>query len=145
VTTVLADATIGVMVSDSLVTDGDRKWKARKVFRVKGELVAAAGNEPVWRAALEWLRGDGERPKWDEDSSLLVLAPAGLFLYDINGDRVPVDACEAIGTGGKAAICAYRALWTVGLRNEEAMQVAVRIVCGQDANSLGPVRVYRLR
>ena len=45
---------------------------------------------------------------------------------------------EAIGTGGKAAMCAYEALWFTDPRR------AVSIVCKHDAASRTPVRVYRL-
>ena len=46
---------------------------------------------------------------------------------------------EAIGSGGKAAICAYEALALTDPVH------AVRIVCKHDAGSRAPVRVYRLK
>ena len=42
-TTILADAKKGVMVSDSNLTDEDRTWRIRKVFRIRGALVATSG------------------------------------------------------------------------------------------------------
>jgi hypothetical protein len=139
-TTVLADARFGVMVSDSNCADEDRVWlRQRKVFRVKGALVGVAGSVASWRAGLEWLRKGGERPDLG-DASMLVLSASGLVVYTPHepaGERIS-GGIEAIGTGAKAAMCTYEALgWT-------DPKQAVRIVCKHDANSRGPVRVYHL-
>lgn len=143
-TTVLADTHLGVMVSDSNVSDGDRKWSSRKVFRVRGTLVGCAGSAQVYMKALACLkRGDVLTDEiWgtDEDTDLLVLTDHGLFHYagGATAERVP-SGRECIGSGSRAAIAAYEALGWQDPRR------AVGLACKYDANSARPVRVYRLR
>jgi len=137
VTTVLADARLGLIVADSNVTDDDRVWSDKKVFRYKGVIYGFAGLVEERIAFMDWLKG-GPEPKF-ATSSCLALSPDGLFVYD-NG-TVPAKVTkgyEAIGTGAKAAMCAYEALgFTDPVR-------AVKIVCKYDAGSRTPVRVYKL-
>lgn len=142
-TTILADRRLGVMVADSSMTDDDRRWAARKVFRVRGALLGFAGNEPDFHLFREWFRGGAHTPA-DFDfgaSSALVLDATGLYFFDANYTSLQriESGREAIGTGGKAAMCAYEAL-----RFADPVK-AVRIVCKHDSNSLGPVRRYRLK
>jgi hypothetical protein len=139
-TTILADVRFGVMVAESNISDGDRVWFGPKVRRVKGALVGLAGNvdEATWFLDW-WKRGmPNERHRFSH-SNALVLTSTGLLSFNytcvpetIKGGR------EAIGTGAKAAMCAYEAL---GFADPKK---AVQIVCKHDAGSRGPVRVYRL-
>jgi hypothetical protein len=74
-------------------------------------------------------------------SKALILSPGKLELFDSNYER-PVlipKGRDAIGTGAKAAMCAWEAM---GWKDPKR---AVQIVCKHDVGSLGPVRVYRLR
>lgn len=136
-TTVLADASLGLMVSDSSATDDDRVWSERKVFRHKGALYGFAGNVDERLLFMEWIKGDGPAPAFT--GSCLMLSDGGLFLYDSTTmpQKVP-RGIEAIGTGAKAAMCAYEAL------GHSDPAKAVKIVCKHDSGSRGPVRVYRL-
>lgn len=142
-TTVLADARLGVIVADSNISDGDRTWSGRKVFRVKGCLIGYAGNEEDSIAFLDWFKSGhdvAKKPKLTNFSALL-LSPRGLFSYD--QDLIlplPVaKGIESIGTGAKAAMSAYEALdWKDPKR-------AVQIVCRHDSSSRAPVRVYHLK
>jgi hypothetical protein len=142
VTTILADFHLGVMVSDSSASDEDRVWSERKVRRWRGALVGFAGNVDESELFFKWLKSGskGKPPKFGTANACLVLSPAGLFHYC--GTHVPQKVergVEAIGTGAKAAMCAYEALaFTDPVR-------AVRIVCRHDAGSRTPVRTYRLR
>ena len=64
----------------------------------------------------------------------------GLWLFDSNCDtltRVP-SGREAIGSGGKGAICAFEALGFLDAAK------AVRIACTHDSGSRPPVRTYHL-
>jgi len=140
-TTVLADWHAGIMVSDSQVSDNDRKWSARKVFRIRGALVGISGTMSQAEQFLVWYRaGCVEKPpaKLTEFQGL-VLTPDGLLHYDMSHLPVPVlFGREAIGSGAKAAMVGYELLgW------KDARRV-VRVVCNHDAGSRGPVRVYRL-
>jgi hypothetical protein len=143
VTTVLADARLGVMVSDSNETDGDRTWSTKKVHRVNGALIGLAGVLHIdGDHFLDWYRaGMVAPPEFDfEESTALILDHDGLWLFDSNCITIVrvTSGREAIGTGGKGAICAYEALgWTDPAK-------AVRIACRHDGGSRPPVRTYKL-
>ena len=138
-TTVLSDFRLGVMISDSSATNDDRVWSERKVFRYKSALYGFAGNVDERIEFMDWIRGEDDGLK-NFTGSCLMLSEAGLFLYE--GTLMPqkIDrGIEAIGTGAKAAMCAYEALaFTDPVR-------AVRIVCKHDSGSRTPVRTYRLK
>lgn len=139
-TTILADFKLGVMVADSSVTDDDRVWSGKKVFRHKGAILGFSGSVDERIQFLEWFKaGKPEKPPKFSESQALVLTKAGLVVFNESciGEAIP-GGIEAIGSGGKAAICAYEALaWTDPVR-------AVKITCKHDARSRPPVRVYRL-
>lgn len=129
------------MVSDSSICDEDRVWLGRKVFRRSGALIGFAGYTEEAVQFIEWWSGGMSGPKPNfENSTALVLDASGLTCF-IGASCIPErvkSGREAIGTGGKAAMCAYEALgWSDPRR-------AVSIVCRHDAGSRGPVRVYRL-
>jgi hypothetical protein len=137
-TTVLADARLGVMLSDSSLSDDDRVWSGRKVFRHKGALYGFAGATDEIVEFMAWVKG-GKLPRFAH-SDCLVLSNAGLAHYNHSTTPQSVSGgIEAIGTGAKAAMCAYEALsFTFPDR-------AVKIVCRHDSASRTPVRTYRLK
>jgi hypothetical protein len=138
VTTILADARFGLMVSDSVMTDDDRVWTTKKVFRHEGCLYGFAGLVDERIAFMDWIKGEGDAPAF-ANSFCLMLSDAGLFIYD--NSTVPQKVSrgfETIGTGAKAAMCAYEAM---GFKNPAK---AVRIVCKHDSGSRPPVRTYKL-
>jgi hypothetical protein len=127
------------MVSDSSATDDDRVWSERKVFRWRGSLIGCAGNVDERIKFLEWLKRGGVAPKIP-NSFFLVLSNEGLMSYHASTVPERVErGIEAIGTGAKAAMCAYEALAFT-----DPVQ-AVRIVCRHDSGSRTPVRTYRLK
>ena len=139
-TTILSDAKLGVMVSDSSISDGDRVWGGKKVWRVRGNLIGLSGDDATSQAFLVWYRG-GMKTKIDMgNTSALILRSDGLFIMDANYTQPQrlVSGREAIGTGGKAAMCVHEALGFTDPRR------VVRIVCKHDAASRGPVRVYKI-
>lgn len=139
-TTILADTRFGVMVADSMISDGDRRWPGRKVFRRAGAVIGFAGHEPEFAHFLDWYaRGMTGRIAFSQ-SAALILKPGRLEFFDANyASPVPVRGGRlAIGTGGKTAMAAYEALgWYDPKR-------AVTIACRHDASSSAPVRVYRV-
>lgn len=140
-TTVLADAKLGLMVSDSSITDDDRVWVGRKVWRIRGALVGLAGVDDERVRFLDWFRGGMEGDVDMGMAAALVLNHRGLFFMDANYTSLQRIECgrEAVGTGAKAAMCAYEALhWADPAR-------ALRIVCKHDSMSRTPVRSYRLQ
>lgn len=138
-TTILADLRLGVMISDSSVSDDDRVWSGRKVRRWRDSLIGFAGDVDEGILFLAWIKKGGKPPKF-ANSDCLVLSNEGLFHYCRSSVPMKVErGIEAIGTGAKAAMCAYEALaFTDPVR-------AVKIVCKHDSGSRTPVRTYRLK
>lgn len=139
-TTVLADWHLGLMVSDSNVSDQDRHWIQRKVFRIRGALVGISGLLSQCQAFVTWYRGgcEDKPPKLDQFAAL-VMSADGLLHYDSSHIPVPVlSGREAIGSGAKAAMVGYELM---GWKNPKQV---VKVVCNHDANSRAPVRAYRL-
>ena len=136
-TTVIGDARLGVIVADSRVSDGDRVWSDRKVFRYQEKLYGFAGQVSEMFAFMTWIKGGPEVEF--ENSSCLMLSTSGLFIYDNSLTPQKVRrGIESIGSGAKAAMCAYKAL---GFSDPAK---AVRIVCKHDSSSSTPVRVHKL-
>lgn len=142
-TTVLADAHLGVIVADSSISDGDRVWSGRKVFRVRDSLIGYAGNVEDSISFLAWFKAGcdfSNRPKMTAFEAV-VLNQHGLFKYyqDLV-QPLPVEkGRDAAGTGAKAAMSAYEAL---GWKDPKR---AVQIVCRHDSSSRAPVRIYHLK
>lgn len=138
-TTILADFRLGVMVSDSNTSDTDRVWSERKVWRWQGKLIGCAGDVEESERFLTWFKKGGKPPNLS-DSFVLVMSNDGLFNYlDHCVPQKVRSGIEAIGSGAKAAMCAYEALaFTDPVR-------AVKIVCKHDNGSRAPVRTYRLK
>ncbi len=139
-TSILADARLGLMVSDSSVSDGDRVWLGRKVYRSKGCLIGFAGDVNEAEEFLSWWKkGATDKPPKFTGSQCLILSASGLVSYNVSTTPERITrGIEAIGSGAKAAMCAYEAL------NFEDPQRAIAIVCKHDAGSRAPVRTYRL-
>lgn len=139
-TTILADTRLGVMVSDSSISDGDRQWAGRKVWRARGRLLGFSGDVDEAIGFLTWFKAGctGRAPKF-KHSAALTLGPEGLFHYAFSAVALPVlRGVEAVGSGGKAAMCAYEA------QGWEGPAAAVAIVCKHDTNSRKPIRTYYL-
>jgi hypothetical protein len=129
------------MVSDSNVSDGDRSWCDKKVFRHKGAILGFAGTVDYRIAFMAWWKSDrASLPPIAPEGSVLVLDHKALtvYSYGVTGEVIS-SGIEAIGSGAKAAMCAYDAL------SHTNPAKAVRIVCKHDSGSCGPVRVYRLK
>lgn len=139
-TTILADWHAGIMVSDSQVSDSDRKWSQRKVFRVRGMLIGYSGPVVQAQQFLDWYRkGCADKPPKLDQCEVLVMSLDGLLHYQGGHLPIPVPAGrEAIGSGAKAAMVGYQLMgW------KDARKV-VRTVCEHDIGSRAPVRVYHL-
>lgn len=139
-TTILADTRFGLMVADSGVSDGERVWSDKKVFRVRGSLIGLAGDDSDCTAVLAWFKAGMSGHVKAGGSSALILNGDGLFLFNANYTEPQrlKKGREAIGTGAMAAMAAYEALSFLDPRK------AVQIVCKHDAGSRGPVHVYQL-
>ena len=140
-TTILADFNLGLMVADSSISDGDRVWMGRKVFRHHGNLLGFSGDVEEAIGFLIWYKKGmkDKHPKFT-NSHALVMNSAGLFYFGASCVSQPIKSgIEAIGTGAKAAICTYEAM---GFKKPAA---AVKLVCKHDAGSRSPVRIYKFK
>jgi hypothetical protein len=137
-TTIAADAALGVMVCDSQIADGDQKWSCVKVERINGDLYGTSGEASEGDKFYDWIRRGkrGGKPKVSDEFSALALDKTGLYLYDAKLYPMRLDGPFGIGTGGKAA----RALMKVGIDIERAVAVAIEV----DAGSGGAVVVHHL-
>lgn len=139
-TSVLASFQLGVMVADSGITDGDRVWSGKKIWRHKGALIGIAGDYlEAEQFVAWWVSGfKGEPPPFGH-SEALVLDCMGLshFLGKLTPAHIP-RGMEAIGSGAKAAMAAFEAM------NFTNPKRAVEIACNHDNGSRKPVRLYRL-
>lgn len=138
-TTIVADARTGEMVSDSKCTYGCTWSPITKIYRVGDELIGCAGDVKQWAQFLKWHKGGrrGARPKGDE-YTVLILGPAGLRQWDSNGCEMPIErGFTAIGSGGHAAIAALMC----GKTAAEAVEIATQI----DPNSGGDLQRHTLK
>lgn len=131
------------MVVDSSISDDDRLWPGDKVSRVNGCLIGFAGDYEEGQQFLTWFEegcDPKKKPKFKETDAL-VLSDKGLFFYPFQTlkPRKIRSGVFSMGTGGKAAICAYEAL------DKTDPAKAVRIVCKHDSGSRLPVRSYTLK
>lgn len=141
-TTVAADATLGVMCADSQWTDGDERGPVRKVFRVRRGLVGLAGDLDDVRQWLDLYRRrqipEAGAPRSAPNVSVLRLTlERGLETWANSEGWIPVPDRWAIGSGGKCA----RAAMAAGATPQRAVRIAIDI----DAGTNGAVRTYRLR
>lgn len=140
-TTVLADARLGVMVSDSSTSDPDTqlKWPTQKIFEFDDALFGVCGDSAEIDRWLAWMRSGrkGRRPRFKE-SSVLELARDGLFVWDNAQHRYSAERdCHAVGGGAMAALAAVEC----GKTPEEAVEIACRIHHGSE----GPLQIRNLK
>ena len=133
-TTVAADARTGVMVADTLCSDGEVKSRITKIHRIGGELVGVAGEIVQIDEWLRWYRKGrtGKKPSVPSVQAL-ILSKDGLLHYAGTDATRCEQGAFAIGTGGKAALA-------VMLAGHDC-RFAVEIACQVDAGSEGPLQV----
>ncbi len=140
-TTIIADVQLGLMVSDSYATDGDRAWPStRKVWRCNGALIGCSGDTDEAVEFRKWvMAGFPTRMPRFSNSCAIVLSRSGLSHFDhsLIPQKVP-SGVEAIGTGAKVALAVHEAL----LRQD--IKRAVALACKYSDGSRTPVRVYKL-
>jgi hypothetical protein len=135
-TTVVADFTAGIMVSDSQVSDGDQKWSAQKIERVGRAIVGCAGDCASIERFMRWRRAGmrGGKPKLGDDFCALEINEDGLWLWDRKLERFPPGrSFHAIGSGAKAA--------TVAIMLGCDAKRAVELACEVDDGSSLPLQV----
>lgn len=142
-------AVTGAMGSDTFVSsDTGVSYPARKVVRIKGDLIGAAGDSGDCLRFLEWAKHDfaeKKRPKFtcasnDENEAHILLVNAeGIFTMSTT-DPYPEEILSpywAIGSGGDAALGAL----AKGATLEEALEIAARF----DMYTKAPFHVEKLK
>jgi len=123
------------MAADSQFTDGNLVTRGCKIFKVKEDIVAYAGDQQSGIAFIDWLEG-GDKPELPlDDFEALVLTKAGKIVYygHLLKSYVITEPYYAIGSGAHIA---------VGSIMEGATpDKAVRNACKKDTYSGGPVKV----
>jgi hypothetical protein len=140
-TTIAADARVGVMVSDSRATFEDAGcWlPCTKMWRFDDGIVGICGDyldEENW---LKWRRGGrrGKFPKLSSEFFGLLLRTDGLFILDDKGGHMHVErGFHGIGSGGNCAITAL-------ILGHDA-KTAVEAACQVDPHSGGAIVSMRL-
>ena len=137
-TTVIA--TRSAMAADSKVTTGDISYGAVKIFRIRKDIVGAAGDSIPIDRFVKWYRGGKKGAvefKDGESFSALALTTEGLVHYEdsIVGELMK-DDYFAVGTGAMAALVAM----DMGADIVQAVEAAIR----RDGNSGGPIDVITL-
>ena len=139
-TTIAADPALGLMVTDSNVTDSVQKWSEPKVERIGDTLYATCGDAVDGDKFYDWIRAGakGRKPRLNADEfNALALNDKGLFWFDNKLHPVRHKTAFAIGSGAVAV----RACLACGIDIERA----VAAVCEVDAGSALPVQVYKLK
>ena len=124
------------MAADCQFTSGNLTTHGCKIFRVKEDIAAFAGDQQSGLLFVDWLNG-GDKPELPlEDFEAIVLTKAGKMIY--YGDKLkPAPVTEshvAIGSGSHLAIGA--------MMEGASPEKAVKIACKRDAYSSGPVKAY---
>jgi 20S proteasome alpha/beta subunit len=127
------------MAAESKTVTGDTSYNATKIFRIRGDVVGAAGDTSAIDKFLKWYRSRKDAPEFKEGESFaaLALTKSGLVHYEdsVVGELMK-DDYFAVGTGAIAALVAMDR----GADLVEAVEAAIR----RDGNSGGPIDVLTL-
>ena len=137
-TTIVADARVGIMVADSYINDSVAKWEEEKIYRLDDRLVGLAGTVRQCDLAFSWLRrgAKGRGPKGDWTA--IVLGPEGVSSWSyLNGSMFHSKGFFAVGSGYLPAL----SLLEAGHTAEEA----IHYTCLVDAQSGGKLQVQYLK
>ena len=133
-TTIAACLVSGVMAADSTWSDGTEMGLARKVWRVRHELIGLSGDLCAFEAWIHAYK-TGAKPKGAVHA--LRLAKAGLSVWTCADGWTPIRERQwAIGSGAGYAAGAM----AFGATPAKAVRFAI----SRDAGSGGRVRTYRL-
>jgi hypothetical protein len=108
-----------------LLFDDDTYVLITKVFRMKGELVATAGDWDEGERFLEWFGGNrkGRCPKLSDDFQAVSVNKEGIFWWSYKGYSQKLEQDHfALGSGAVAAMC----LMAAGATPKEAIEKVSR-------------------
>ena len=135
-TTIVADARTRIMVSDSRWSDGAQAGAARKVYRIRGDLVGFAGGLGQLRELRAWFQGGRVGKPPAGDATALILRGGKIFHWsNTDGECEERSPYFAIGTGADAA----RGALMAGADAVTAVRVAKEI----DPGTGGRIRIYK--
>lgn len=129
------------LASDSRITRGGAVMpvQPRKVFRIRGHLIASAGYLDDCDRWTEWfVRGcRGRRPNMRNVRALVIDHRGRAFVHDTAPEPSRAGPGIAIGSGGKFAMCAMRA----GVNARRAVEIAAQF----DPHTGGRVQCLKLK
>ena len=134
-TTICADARVGLMAADSRVSWGNIPSVTRKIHRIGNTLIGTAGSDENGRIFADWYAKGAKRndePTFDvgengeEDFEALILDKSGLFWCSSKCVLVPVENIWAIGSGMQVALALLRS----GRSPSEAVEAAITVDMG---------------
>lgn len=151
-TTIVYDPLTGVMAADSQDTDGNRKMKCQKIYKVNDHLIGTAGGSYAGLLFVQWFKEWDDEPDYadrkrmpdllnldiEEDFECLVVRPNG-SAYMVNRLFVPYNMPNDICGVGSGSGCAMAAMMAGASAKE-----AVKIACSIDAHSSGPVKTKKI-
>jgi len=134
-TVIAADATLGIMCSDSQWTADGEKGTTRKVWRIGNSLVGFAGDIKAINETRAWLKNP-KKPIPRGDVTALIMTGHKLQVWSTADGFHDIEQKFAIGTGGQVA----RACLKLGASCPQAIAIAKELCdgCG------GRTRTYRL-
>ena len=101
----------GMMAGDRKTVTGDLYFPATKIFKIRGDIVGAAGDAADCENFLEWFDKQRDRPPKikGENFDALVLTKKGILTYDDACIPLKVDrGFHAIGSGALGALIALQ-------------------------------------
>ena len=98
------------MVADRRVTCGDIQFPATKIFKIRGDILGAAGIGGDCEAFMDWYRKQTAIPSLNrEEFEAMVLTKQGIFFFDYTCVGFKVEReFHAVGAGALGALVAMR-------------------------------------
>jgi len=134
-TTIAACSIERVMCSDSGWQDGHQRGAARKVHRIRGDLLGMSGNLDEIQAWLIAYRA-GEELTGKHVNAMRLSKDGRIDIWVLGSWFKVEEKFFAIGSGSMAARAA--------MQHKATVREAVRTAISLDVGSFGPVRTYKV-
>ena len=153
-TTIVASVPQRLMAADTNIVVGEARFRASKIQRINGALVATSGDYDTGEIFIAWLSAGASlddkkalkrlmSTDEEHDFGALVLTPEGELLHYCSPFPSSVsDPYFAIGSGAAAALASIATMQRLGVFVD--VPLAVEMACEVDPNSRGPVEVLLL-
>jgi 20S proteasome alpha/beta subunit len=143
VTTICANADIGMMAADSALLADPIVFSTPKLERIGDVIVGASGDAHACEAIFRWVRAGMKtsRPRFKKDAefeALMMMRDRRLLYLEPGGSiNVIKRGFGAVGSGAPFAMGAMLSMVALGFTPDPRM--AATIACDLDPNSKGPI------